>query len=141
MTGDLSVHQMVALQTLVMMKKIVQSGKPAYIYDKIKPQQPHRPLRGGVGLLNLPNYKLSILREGFIYRGVYLYNSLEEHVRNELEISRFKEKCKGWVMQNVSVKPKPHFRKCKRKYSKITKKPDNKILQAKQTVGLDEERC
>ena len=75
----------------------------------MKPRESNFQLRGGIGTLSLPPYKLSLAREGFIYRGAYLFNSLDEHIRNEENTSRFKIKAKEWVKKNISVKPKSNF--------------------------------
>ena len=80
---------MVACQTAVMTHKIVQTRKPCYIADKMKPRPSQRRLRGGAGMLHMPQYKLSVSREGFIYRGAYVYNMLDEHIREEVDISKF----------------------------------------------------
>ena len=57
-------------------------------------------------LLNLPNYKLSQAKEGFVYRGALLFNRLSQEIRNETNINRFKRNVKTWVKENISVKPK-----------------------------------
>ena len=111
LTDSLSVHQMIAFQTLVMTHKIVQSGEPSYIADKIKSKQTNARLRGGRGTLTVPPYKLSVSREGFIYRGAYLHNMLGVELRDEQNISCFKREAKEWVKWNISLKPKSHFDK------------------------------
>ena len=111
LTGSLSIHQLVAYQTAVLTHKIVQAGKPCYIADRMKPRQTNLGLRGGAGLLQLPQCKLSVSREGFIYRGAFLYNMLDENMRVETDLSKFKKKLKEWTRLNISIKPKPYFSK------------------------------
>ena len=109
LTDSLSIHQMTAYQTAVLTHKVVQSGKPAYIADKLKHRQTGVSLRGGGGIITIPEYKLSICREGFVFRGACLYNMLEESIRTEKNISMFKIKTKRWVRENISMKPKSIF--------------------------------
>ena len=109
LTDSLSVHQMVAYQTLVMTHKIAQTRKPSYIADKIRPTQSNLTLRGGSGLLKIPEYKLSNSREGFIYRGTYIHNLLDEITRNEPDIENFKKSAREWVKNEISIKPTSYF--------------------------------
>ena len=102
---------MVAHQTAVLTHKIVQSGKPGYIADKLKPKESNMRLRGGVSTLTTPHYKLSLSREGFIYRGATLFNKLDENIRIEKNFKNFNKNSKEWVKYNISVKPKPFFPK------------------------------
>ena len=106
LTDSLSVHQLISYQTAVMTHKIVKSGKPGYIADKIKPRQLNRRLRGGAGLLNIPKYRLSLSREGFIYRGATLFNQLDENIREEKNTNHFKKITKAWIKENILVEPK-----------------------------------
>ena len=103
---------------MVLTHKIVQSRKPGYIADKLKPRQSNRRLRGGAGVLNTPPYKLSLSREGFIYRGSILYNRMDEKIREEKDFVKFKKCSKEWIKKNISVKPKQFF-------SKIIQRPRN----------------
>ena len=65
---------MIAYQTAVATYKIVQAGKPAYISSKMKMKQADLSSRQGTCTLIPPANKINIAREGFIYRGVTLYN-------------------------------------------------------------------
>ena len=102
-SGDLSVQQMGAYQTLVMTKKIVLNQKPKYLADKLLPGG-NRVTRSGA---TLPEEKtsLGLSREGFIHRGVKLFNLLPEEMKSEKKLTRFKTKTKSWVIENISVKP------------------------------------
>ena len=111
LTDTLSVHQMIAYQTAVLTHKIVLSGKPGYIADKLKPRQANARLRGGAGILTIPHYKLSLSREGFIYRGAILFNKLDRNIREEKDTKQFKKNARDWVKNNISIKPKSIFSK------------------------------
>ena len=43
--NDMSVHQLIAYKTILTVHKTMQTKKPSYIYNKIKPRQNERPLR------------------------------------------------------------------------------------------------
>ena len=101
----LSIHQLIAYQTAILVHKIVKSGQPKYIANKLKPKSSIISLRGNEGLVKIPNYKLSISREGFIFRGGTLYNLLGETLRAEENIVIFKRKLKEWVQENIPIKP------------------------------------
>ena len=108
-TGSLSVHQMVAYQTAVATYKIVKSGKPKYIAEKMQARQMKLNIRQGGGTVKLPGYTLNIAREGFIYRGASLFNKLDVSLRKEPKLEKFKVGVKEWVKQNVTIKPKSNF--------------------------------
>ena len=101
--GDLSIHQLGAQKTILMMKKILSSQKPAYLRAKLNVRE------GGGSRLNqtiVPiKASLNISRNNFLYRGIKLFNQLPEELRIEAELSKFKSKLKTWVKLNIAVKP------------------------------------
>ena len=99
--GDLSIHQLGAERTVVMMKKILLSQKPGYLKGKLH-------LRSGtksVATIAPTNPSLGLSRSGFIYRGIKLFNQLPEELKIEDKISKFKCGLKKWIKGNISVKP------------------------------------
>ena len=52
---------------------------------------------------------LNIAREGFIYRGAAIFNKLDENLRNETKLQKFKDGLKEWVKTNITVRPKSSF--------------------------------
>ena len=44
-------------------------------------------------------------REGVIYRGGILYNKLPEYLRNEQNVQKFQTDLKGWIKENIAIKP------------------------------------
>ena len=109
LTDSLSVHQMIAYFTVVMTHKIVQSGKPSYFADRMQPRLTSMRLRGKAGVLTVPRCTLSVSREGFVYRGTILYNSLPENIRNEFNLGKFKSKLREWIKVNIKIKPGSKF--------------------------------
>jgi hypothetical protein len=63
-------------------------------------------VRQGVGVLQQPNYTLNISREGFVYRGAAIFNKLEENLRNQTKLQKFKDGVKEWVNTKITVRPK-----------------------------------
>ena len=103
-TGFLSIHQLGAKNTLVMMKKIMLSRKPKYLADRILPSQVDRITRSGTSLITIKT-SLNLRRSSFLYRGMKLYNQLPEPIRKIEKIDNFKEEVHVWVKLNVRVKP------------------------------------
>ena len=67
-TGSLSVHQSTAFQTLVLAKKIVNSGKPTYLAEQLNSQNyAKHMLRGQNVNMDLQDYRLNSSRAGFLY--------------------------------------------------------------------------
>ena len=87
MTDSLSVQQMIAFQTIVMTHKIMKSKKPSYLANKLQGRHNDRDLRGYTGGVQSSNYRLSIAKEGFVFRGMTLMNmlSIPLRVENNLE--------------------------------------------------------
>ena len=48
-------------------------------------------------------------REGFVYRGVKLYNCIPSILRQEKDIKIFKKQIVKWVCENIEVKPTSRF--------------------------------
>jgi hypothetical protein len=106
-TNTLSVQQMVAYYTLIMVHKITMTGKPTYLAGRLKlRQEDERELRGWGGrTVDIPGYSLETSRAGFVYRGGRLYNSVSRSLREEMSISKFKQGAKKWVKEQIPIKP------------------------------------
>ena len=106
-TNSLSVQQMIAFQTGVMSFKIMQSKKPTYLACKMQEKTTSMSLRGRSGSVSQHNHSLSIAKEGFIHRGLFLFNMLDENLRCEKNLKKFKTDLRKWVKANIPIKPKP----------------------------------
>ena len=102
-TDTLSVQQLIAYQTAMSVYKILRTGKPSYLAKKLT--MTTRNLRGNQGNINQGRKSLSISKEGFLYRGALLFNSLEADVRREPKLERFKELLKKWIKDKIPAKP------------------------------------
>ena len=106
-TNCLSIQQMVAYYTLIMVHKVTMTGKPSYLARKLRLKyESERELRAcGSRTVETPAYTLDTSRAGFVYRGSKLYNSLNRSLREETYIARFKEGAKKWVTAQIPVRP------------------------------------
>ena len=108
MTGDMSIHQLMAYFTLLQMHKTVTTQKPSYLANKLvlrKPTVdervfPHRQLN----CINLDDRNMTISRSGFICRGAKLWNLLPLELRCKEKSNSFKSGVKQWIKEYVSVK-------------------------------------
>ena len=103
-TGDMSVHQLGAYQTLVTVFRVLRSGKPEYLADKLKMKTPLEdnifPSRH---MFNIQiQYNLSVSRSGFLYRGSRL---LPMVLKTETRIKTFKQEVKKWILGRISRRP------------------------------------
>ena len=81
----------------------MQTKKPAYIYNKLKPNKQSRTLRHETNLI--AKAALTITRGGFIYRASKLYNMIPTHIKQLEKYATFKAKIKTWIKQNVKIIP------------------------------------
>lgn len=102
-SGDLSIHQLGALQTVIMTKKIVLSQKPTYLATRLQINQDGGPR--STSAINPMKLRLSISREGFVHRGTRLFNMLPLHMRQEPHIKKFKMMTKKWIKDTIPIKP------------------------------------
>ena len=106
-TNDLSVHQLGAYQTLVTVFRIVTTGQPRYLSEKLTLRKPTQdgvfPCRK-INTINV-QCELSIARSGFCYRGAKLWNSLPSGLRQEIRVNIFKKNVRKWVLDNIARKP------------------------------------
>ena len=106
-TNCLSIQQMVAYYTLIMVHKVMLTGKPSYIAGKLRLRdESARELRAWGGrTIETPTYTLDTSRAGFVYRGSKLYNTVSRNLREETSIAKFKRGAKKWVTEQIPVRP------------------------------------
>ena len=103
--GKLSVHQRTALYTLTSVHKTMLTMKPVYSYEHLVPnhEPPQQNLRRPSNYTI--DYKLSISRGSFYYRGSRLYNQLPVCLTAITNLNLFKTKAKKWVKEFVPLQP------------------------------------
>ena len=104
-TDSLSVQQLIAYQSAVLAYKIMNSGKPSYLAQKLRQRNEGMKLRGRLGSIGHKNKTLSISKEGFLYRATCIMNKLDDNLRNETKLERFKAGVRMWVKKNIKIKP------------------------------------
>ena len=125
-TASLSIQQMIAYHSAVLAFKILNSGKPEYLANKLTKRTEGVELRGRSGSIHTSKKSLSISKEAFLHRGACLMNKLEDNLRNESKLEKFKTGMKKWSRENIKTKPTS-------KYPKITFR--NPVQQHPQTTG------
>ena len=105
-TNSLSIQQMIAYQTLITLFKISLSSKPHYLATKIKFKNNICHTRSSDRILEVPKYRLSQSKEGFLYRGVLLFNQLDIRIRKIETLEEFKAEVQRWVKTNIPAKPR-----------------------------------
>ena len=66
-------------------------------------------MRGRLGSIGQPENSLFIAREGFVFRGVNIYNKLNESLKREAKSEKFKTGDRNWVKDNIPIKPSPKY--------------------------------
>ena len=105
--GDLSVHQLGAYHTVLQVFKIIKSGQPTYLSEKLLLRKPND--HGIFPQRHLNTIKvrghLTLSRSAFFYRGAQLWNSLPSDLRSCSELSTFRQELRRWIRATVPVKP------------------------------------
>ena len=97
-TGLLSVHQRTALYTLTSVHKAIQQKKPVYSHSRL--QSDLTPVNAA-----RVDYKLSLSRGSYFYRGSRLYNQLPDGLIHSINQTVFKKGAKQWVLKNIPILP------------------------------------
>ena len=105
---ELSVNQLAAFHTLLIVHKAVKSGKPKTISEKLSVRIPTGeqifPQRQ-INTIKTRRCHLALSRGGFCQRGKKLWNKMPQELRIIESYETFKKKMKKWVNQNVPIKP------------------------------------
>ena len=106
-TGDLSVHQLGAHHTIVTAHRILITGQPQYLADKLTLRKPRPDETFPLRQLNTisVNCGLTIGRSGFLYRAARIWNQLPAALREETKPAVFKSDVRKWIREHVSRKP------------------------------------
>ena len=106
-TNSLSIQQMVAYHTLVLVHKVLNTGQPSYLAERLPLRHMvERQLRGqDENMIVLSDQTLSVSRGGFVWRGGRLYNMLSKNLRTEKSVKKFKTGARNWVKETIQIKP------------------------------------
>ena len=100
-SGQLSVHQRCAFYTITSVHKAIRQKQPAYSFSKFQPNPASLTMRNASRV----EYKLSISRGSYYYRGSRLYNLLPDSVTQSVKQSVFKKEAKKWILKKIPVLP------------------------------------
>ena len=98
-SGQLSVQQRTAMFTIVSVHRSIQKKQPAYNYSRLQPNSARSQGQ------TRSDYKLSLSRGSFYYRGSKLYNQLPVNLIQQSNQALFKKEVKKWVSVNIPVQP------------------------------------
>ena len=104
---ELSVQQLGALHTVLNVFKIITSGEPRYLAEKLILRKAVNgqifPLRS-INTIQVHSDR-TLVRSGFAYRGAQLWNQLPALMRQETKLAVFKTQLREWITANVPAKP------------------------------------
>ena len=119
--GWLSVKQLMAYHSLVLLHKTLEHQAPAYLFKKVTmagqfhyqtrqtascPSEfsfsVQHPSDNGT-VRQVSGTRLGISRQGWCWRSVELYNTLPTDLRLERKLTNFKKRLKQWVQLNITI--------------------------------------
>ena len=102
----LSVKQLVFYQSALMTHKIVTTGSPHYLANKMGTSPPYgtrQDTSGGIRFGEIFSSRHSLSYNSFVYRATTDYNSLPDNIRSISNLSSFKYKLCQWVKSNIPI--------------------------------------
>ena len=106
--GWLSVKQLVVYHTVTMVYKILKTGSPTFLYNRLSTVHPFRTRQSSTGSIRQDETfrsKSSLPRDSFRYRGAHDYNRIPPSIRSIPNLTSFKIKLRQWVKQNIGMEP------------------------------------
>ena len=104
-SGQLSVHQRMALSTIVSVHKSLINKEPHYTYATLEPRPTLPRTSRHQNNCRSVDYNLSISRGSLMYRGSKLYNQLPLELVRKTKILKFKKGAKEWVKARIPLLP------------------------------------
>ena len=92
--GWMTVNQLIAYHTLLNVFKIRKCAEPEYLARILQNDNI-------TGKINIPNPKLTLVKNSFCYRGAVDWNLLPESVRRSAKIGEFKRGARKWVFETI----------------------------------------
>lgn len=102
----LSVAQMIKLNVLVMIFKIIHEMMPIYLRKNlIFTNNIHEmsTRQNTTNELRLPNFKMDSTRKNVFYNGIKMYNELPITIRNSETLAKFKRECTKHIKNNFKI--------------------------------------
>ena len=104
--GWLSVRQLVFFHSVMLLHKVVRSGYPEYIYNRINIDYPYHTRLAASKAMRLTavnQVRLQVASRSFIPRACKSYNRIPADLRQSQSIRQFRSQLKIWVRDNVNV--------------------------------------
>jgi hypothetical protein len=99
--GWMSIKQLVFYHTVLTMRKILKSGRPIFLRNKLSSDFPY-PTRQATGG-HVRQSQDSVAEGSFISRGTKAYNSIPENIKSTTSLPVFKKKLKTWTLTNIPI--------------------------------------
>ena len=106
MCNWLSVRQLVFYQTGIMTHKILKTGNPLYLGNKMISDFPYRTRLATTGAIRYGEEfgsRRALNHSSFRFRATVEYNRLPGSIREAKSVQTFKTKLRMWTQQNISV--------------------------------------
>ena len=102
----LSVHQVVAQQSIVQVYNVLRHQAPSYHLNRLFPNQAdHVGIRSVANQNTRIEFKGSLGRSSFFYQSSKLWTALPASIKAATTLQVFKTRCKNWVKQNITIRP------------------------------------
>ena len=102
----LSVRQLVFYQTAILTHKILRTGLPVYLGNKMNIEFPYRTRQATTGAIRYgEDYtsRRSLNHSSFRIRATVEYNRIPGSIRQSKTIQTFKTKLRQWVKDNIPI--------------------------------------
>ena len=104
--GWLSVKQLIAYQSIVMIQKTIHTHRPLYLHSRLNLEFDYGTRQQSSGCIRLDQtyrYKGDLPKNSFRVRGTISYNSIPAEIRSSLTMATFKSRLKKWIRTNISL--------------------------------------
>ena len=98
----LSVNQLIFYQTVLQTHKVLVSGKPVFLKQKMNTLHPYRTRQAAGGGIWRGGGE-GISEKSFITRGSRAYNTIPSFIRQSTSIQIFKKKLCSWISNNIPI--------------------------------------
>ena len=100
-TQMMSVNQMAAMSTLMLLKKMRDNKKPNFVMSRTRAANSRH---NSIAVVRSTSHQLKLTSEGFMERACRLWNAIPVHLKGDLSANSFKKEAKIWVKLNVPAK-------------------------------------
>ena len=100
--GWLSVQQLVAYHSVVLVYKVLKTQKPQYLYSMFSSQYQYDTRQAKSGMIkHTERPRLEMSLSSFRYRAAKIFNELPPEIRNKQTLLNFKIAAKDWIRKTV----------------------------------------